>query len=459
MTDENESAGNTVIYRGVANETSARSGQRLLVVFFLLLALGALVFTLWWYLVRVPDTIELTVGAGPYRSDSYELMKEVAEVVDRHAIGVRLKVIATQDSSKNISLLNQKKLDIATIRSDTPVVNDVRLIAALFPDFFQFIARSDAGIRHIRDLIGKKIAIPPFGTDEFRSFWVVGDHYDLPMEGMKWLPMTLLKAKDKLLSGEVDAIFTVRSLRDRLLLNLFEDATLKKLRLNFIEIEQAQAIALKRPFVQVSEVPRGAFVGAAPTPENQVKTAIVNRVLVTRSDVDEAAVNELTRVLFEHRLDLIIRFALASAIVKPEENVGISAPLHEGAKQYFDRDQPSFLQENAEPIALVITVIAMLFSGLLALRKKMGNSQKNRMDSYNYMLLDIAENARNADGFDEIRALKSEMFSILETVVRALDTDEVTEEGFQSFSLLWETVRELVKDRSIELSTRVKLPQ
>ena len=66
-------------------------------------------------------------------------------------------------------------------------------------------------------------------------------------------------------------LFTVRSLRDRLLLNLFEDATITNVGLYFLEVDQAEAIALKRPFVQVDSVPRGAFIGARPTPRREVK--------------------------------------------------------------------------------------------------------------------------------------------------------------------------------------------
>ena len=41
---------------------------------------------------------------------------------------------------------------------------------------------------------------------------------------------------------------------------------------------------------------------------------------------------------------------------------------------------------------------------------------------------------------------------MLETVVVALDTDEVTDEGFQSFSLLWDAVRETINDRLDDLT-------
>ena len=122
-------------------------------------------------------------------------------------------------------------------------------------------------------------------------------------------------------------------------------------------------------------------------------------------------------------------------------------------KQFFTRDEPSFIQENAEPLALMVTVFAMLVSSLLALRSRLISSQKDRMDTYNHALLDIAELARGAESRDQIDGLKAELFTILERAVIALDTDEVTDKGFQSFSLLWESVREVVNDRLEELSS------
>ena len=393
----------------------------------------------------------LVVGAGPYRTDSHDLMKEVAEVVARHSENLVIQVRATSDPSQNISLLNRGEIDLATIRSDTPVVNDVRLVANLFSDYFQIITRSDSGINSITDLQGKNVAVPEFGTDEFKSFWIIGDHYDLSLSQVRWQAMPFQKAILQLLNGKMDALFTVRSLRDRVLIRLFEDAKLKRLRLNLLEIDQAEAIAIKRPFLQVGRIPKGAYSGANPLPQRDTNSTSVDRILVTRSAVNEDAIAELTRVLFEHRLDLTIRFALASAIKKPDVSIGLSVPLHAGSARYFNRDQPSFIQENAEPMALMITIAAMLVSAMLALRSWLTARQKNRLDSYNYVLLEIADKARSAEHLETLRELKNKLFEILNTVVRALDTDEMTEEGFQSFSLLWESVRETINDRQREL--------
>jgi TRAP transporter TAXI family solute receptor len=410
-----------------------------------------MVIAAWFYLNREVQLTTLKVAAGPYRSDSYELMEQIADVVERQSDLIRLKILPTKDSSENISKLNAQAADLATIRSDTPVIANVRMVADLFPDFFQVITRSDREIYLLTDLEGKKVAIPPFGTDEFRSFWAVADHYDLSITSIKWVAMPFAKAAGELLTGEIDALFTVRSLRDRLVLNLFEDAILKDIPLKLLEIDQAEAIQVKRPFLQAGKIPKGAYGGSPIVPNRDTVSSSVIRTLVARENIAPELVRELTRILFENRLDLVIRFALASAIHKPDIETGLSIPLHPGAEQYYNRDQPSFLQENAEPIALLITIAAMIFSGLLALRSRLTGGQKNRMDSYNYMLLEIADQARASNSHDELRRLKDELFGILETVVRALDTDEVTEEGFQSFSLLWESVREVINDQDGEL--------
>ncbi|MEZ5873041.1 MAG: TAXI family TRAP transporter solute-binding subunit [Nitratireductor sp.] len=437
-----------------ANLRSKRVRQRIVAAVVLAMVLAVSAVAGWFWLNRAPEIRQLVVGAGPYRTDSYELMRDVADVVARHSNTLRLKIQATSDSSFNISALNARTVDLATIRSDTPVLSDVRTVADLFPDYFQIIARRDANIRDINGLVGKRVAIPPFGTDEFRSFWILADHYDLPATSVKWVAAPFRDAAQDLLSGKLDAIFTVRSLRDRMLLDLFEDSSLKRLPLEFVEIRQAEAIAIKRPFLGTGSIPQGTFDGKEPTPSRDMRSSVVRRILVTRENVDPGAIAELTRIIFENRLDLTIRFALASAISEPNQSTGLSVPLHDGAQSYYDRDEPSFLQNNAEPIALLVTLAAMMGSGLLALRSRLNNSQKNRIDSYNYVLLDIADRARTAETKSDIRDLRNSMFELLETVVRALDTDEVTEEGFQSFSLLFETVREAIRERMAELPAK-----
>ncbi|MEN0000487.1 MAG: TAXI family TRAP transporter solute-binding subunit, partial [Pseudomonadota bacterium] len=388
----------------------------------------------------------------PLGSDAYVLMREVAEVVERHSDTLRLSVRATTDASQNIALLNSGEIDTAVIRSDTPVVSDIRVIADLYPDMMQLIALDETGVSSVNDLQNVSVSVPPFGTDSFRSFWVLGDHYDLPIDAMRWNAEPFQNGADRLLNREVDALFTIRSLRDAQLIRLFEDAQLKGMRLRIVPIRQAAAIAVKRPFLEAAEIPAGTYTGATPVPRRDVPTSSVDRILVSRDNISTDAIRELTRILFEHRLDLTIRFSLASAITQPDQARGLSVPLHDGAEAFYLRDEPSFIQENAEPLALLVTVATVLVSGLFALRSRLTAGQKNRADVYNYQVLDIQKRALLEDDIDELHGLKVELTDVLRTIVIALDTDDVTDEGFQSFSILLEAVRETINDRIRQLS-------
>ena len=217
--------------RRVANLRSPEKSRFWIRTAVLMIVAGLITSGIFLYLNRELAIVELKVAAGPYRSDSYELMKELADVVSRQSDFLRLKLIATKDSSQNIAILNTGQADLATIRSDTPIAAHVRMIADLFPDYFQIIAGPYSGIDQVTDLVGKTVAIPTFGTDEFRSFWAIADHYDIAITAVKWRAIPFEKAVNQLLKGEIDALFTVRSLRDRLVLNLFEDARLKKINL------------------------------------------------------------------------------------------------------------------------------------------------------------------------------------------------------------------------------------
>ena len=80
-------------------------------------------------------------------------------------------------------------------------------------------------------------------------------------------------------------------------------------------------------------------------------------------------------------------------------------------------------------------------------------ARKNRADRYNNELLALIDKVQDAGDGETVAACKAELFQILRRVVIALDTDDVTEEGFQSFSLLWDSVRRLVDDRETRLGT------
>ena len=404
----------------------------------------------WWFTRPLPEPIALRVAAGPVGSDGHTLMREVAEVVERHSETIRLTVRPSRNSSVNTLLIRNGGAELATVESSSPPVEGLAFVADLFPDFYLLIARADAGIVGVTDLTGKRVAVPEAGTTEQRNFWAMIDHYGVAPESFRFRPADTRRAGQMFFEGRVDAVFHLSSVRDPAVLSFVEEAYRRRIAMRFVAIDQARAMALKRPFLSAATIVKGAFNGDPPLPERDVETAALHRLLVARDDVAPEAMAELTRVLFENRLDLVIRMPLASAIQGPQEDT-VGLPLHEGARQFYERDKPSFLQENAEPMAFVVTLAMLLVSGLLALRRMVLARQKNRADNHNHALLALARRTREAQDVDEVREVRAELFALMERVVEALDVDKVSEEGFQSFSMIWESVRSLTRDRLAEL--------
>ncbi len=415
-------------------------------IFAVILAIAA---AGWWYVYeRKVEVITLKVASGARDSDSYLLMSEVAEVLQRHSQTLRLDVQESRNSSENISAINLGYVDLATIQANTPAYTNVKLVADLFPDYFLLVARENGPIKNVLDMKGNRIAIPEDGSTGSMAFWSVVDHYSIAPEGIRTLSTPREKGAMALLTGKADAIFLLNSLRDPfLLLKLMEEARLRGIGLHFVSIEQAEAMSLKRPFLEARKVVRGAFDGGLPMPKRDIFTPSVKRYLVAGADVADESIHELVKIIFENRLDLLIRMSLTSAITNPQDANGASLPVHAGAARFYDRDKPSFLQENAEPMALVVTILAMLISASLGLRRTLQNRAKNRGDVYNDLVLNIRRRTHDTSKAVELSGMMTELDTILETAVQALDGDKITEEGFQSFAFLWQATKDTLQEK------------
>ena len=420
----------------------------LFVVAIIVAGLGLLYFYLEDQKIGV-----LTVDSGPRDGETYFLMTEIAEVVERNSEKIRLNVISSPPIVQGETTRLKEGVNLTTVLSNTPPIPQTSLVATLYEEVFQIITRTDTGIYRIQDLDGKRLALPPHGTSELEYFWTLGDHYDLFVQNVKWESMGEMDALKALLDHQVDAIFFVGTTRNHATLKLIEEFELRENApdLRMLPIDQAPAMGVKRPYIQSFHIEKGTFDGSPPLPSRRLKTGAVLRYLVADSNTEPEHIAELTRILFENRFDLSIRFPLANRITQPSLENGIGMPLHEGADRYYTRNEPSFIVENAEPLALVVTVFAMLSSSLFALKTRFSATQKNRADRFNKEIMQLSRTISTAETIEELDACKVLLKETLRRAVEALDIDKVSDEGFQSFAFVWQTTERDLDDRMSQL--------
>ena len=142
------------------------------------------------------------------------------QVAQRHYPDLKIEVFETRGSLHNASLLDQGVVQLGTVQADQASGRKARLVAELYPDTFQIVVRPDSGIDTIGDLAGKRIALPPERSGEFKSFWFLAKHYALAAGDLKIYTGTERTTDWLLINGDVDALFRVRAPGDASILNL-----------------------------------------------------------------------------------------------------------------------------------------------------------------------------------------------------------------------------------------------
>ena len=401
---------------------------------------------MYWLRWQERAEVRLLLGAGPADGQSYVLAEAISEVVRRHHPRIEILVVPSQGSSQNAELLSSGRLDLAITQTQIKAPPTARLIAPLFYDAVQILAREDSGIKSPGQLKGKIVALPALGSSGFTSFWVLMSHYDIDESEVTALPMSPEAATWAMRSGAVDAVFLSHPPGSPAVRKVFEGGNA-----SLVAIDQAAALRLNWPTIEVGLIPMGSYRGEPAVPPNDLTTVAVRLLLTAREDLDPRLIRDLTEILFERRKELMEISPLAASITAPDMVSGTFMPIHDGAQRFYDRERPSFLQENAEVIALLLSLCALGLSSLVRMAQQ---GRKKHLESYNAELLALYSNVKNSTDPDAIFEAKEETIQVLVRVLDDAEEGTVTEEGFHVFSLTWDAVYRALQDRFTTLPWR-----
>ncbi|OLP17767.1 hypothetical protein BST81_15160 [Leptolyngbya sp. 'hensonii'] len=380
--------------------------------------------------------VRLTIAAGSQTGESYQLSQALAKVVARHRPKIQIQVLETEGTIQSLEVLQSGKAQMVAAQADIPAPEVARLVTFLFPDLFQLVVTEKSGIGQVPDLQGKRVGLPPKGGGQYASFLFLADHYRLNPEDPLFLPMPSETIADEAFrKKQVDAIFRVRPPGNRSILELVQ-----KHGGRLIAIDQATAMKIRKPTIDTAFVPKGAYQGSPPIPATDLPTVAVQRLLLAHRDVDPEVVKEITAVMYEHRQDLMNEMPLAAYITPPNGTAATSMPIHPGAQAYYDKDKPSFFQENADFLGLILSLILLGWSGLSWAKSRLEQGRKDEADGFIRQVTTLMNKPRTATTRQELR-------KILATAVNALIEEEISLEAFQSFRVVWQIAMDDLRDQ------------
>lgn len=411
----------------------------------LLSLIMACAFAVQW--IREQNRVyTLTLATAGKDGEYYAFGQALSKVVAKHHPQIQITVVASEGSLQNMELLQQKRVQLALVQSDTPAKPSVRAIAPLFPEMFHLIASAQSDIQSVGDLKGKRIALMPKGSGSYVLFWPLSQHYGLAPADFKPVILPPPQAHAALRQGNVDAVFRVIALGNPAIRQHLQTSQAK-----LVPIDQGAALQLSLPALEATIIPKGTYNGAIPIPTEDLSTVAVRAMLVTTEDIDQGVIYQITRLLFEARSELVKQHPQSAMIRPPDSDQPVGLPLHPGANAYYNQDQPNFLVEYAEPLGLLLSVSILGFSGIWQIRLWLQARQKNRADMYNLEILGLIDQVHSADDLEQLAQVRHHLYEIFQKVVVDLDQDRISPESFQSFTFPWDVAVSTIRHKEMLL--------
>lgn len=204
---------------------------------------------------------------------------------------------------------------------------NIRGITALYPNFCQVITLKDTGIKEIEDMVGKRIGVGAPGSgvevDARNILKVHGITYDDIEEDY----LSYAESVEQMKNGTIDAAFLTSGLPNSSIMDL---ATTHDVVIVTIRPEMVEKLQESIPYYSSEIIPAGTYDN-----EEDVFTAAVKTILITREDLDEDTVYDITKTLFENLDAMRDTHNAANNIDIEKFNEGMPVPIHPGAERYF----------------------------------------------------------------------------------------------------------------------------
>jgi len=213
---------------------------------------------------------------------------------------------------------------------DDPPITELRSIANLYPESIHIVTRKDAGIKTVRDLIGKRVSLDEPGSGTLIDARLVLNEYGISENDIEAEYMKPDLAIRRIRNNKLDAFFVVAGYPARAISELAADTEIKLLP---IDGPEAARLVSRNRFLVKDNIPAGVYADVA-----RVSTISVGAQWLVGASVDAEIVYGITRALWNEssRKLLDSGHAKGKRITLETALQGITIPLHPGARRFYD---------------------------------------------------------------------------------------------------------------------------
>ncbi len=159
------------------------------------------------------------------------------------------------------------------------------------------------------------------------------------------------------------------------------------------------------PQLQTTRIP--ALTYNLPGNEEGIEALAVDMLLVSHRRVDASLIYALTQMLVEQKPRVAATEpALFRWLTMDFSGDLLAYPLHRGARQYLERDEPGFLERYAETLNFLVYIAVLLVTGVLAFGRWRARRRKDRIDGFYQRVLALRTESPSLGVDDTLEALE-----------------------------------------------------
>lgn len=287
------------------------------------------------------------IGTGGTAGTYYPIGGLIANAIsgngDQGVPGLVATAVSSNGSVANINAVKSGGLEGGFTQSDVAYwaytgtglydgkgkVDDLRLIATLYPETVHLVARKDAGIKSVADLKGKRVSLDEPGSGTIVDARIVLNAYGLTEDDIEAEYLKPGPAGDRLKDGALDAYFFVGGYPTGAVSEL---ASTNGISLVPIDGPEMEKILKDYSFFAKDTVPADTYKDVP-----EINTISVAAQLVTNAKQSDDLVYNITKTMWNDasRKAFDAGHAKGKMITLPNAVTSLGIPLHPGAERFY----------------------------------------------------------------------------------------------------------------------------
>jgi TRAP transporter TAXI family solute receptor len=209
--------------------------------------------------------------------------------------------------------------------------DNIRAICAVYPTYFQQIVRLGSGIETMNDIRGKRMIVggPASGTENATRIVYAAHGYDY-IDKQDVIPdwLGVAAGQEKMQNQQADGMTSISPYPYSVYTEMTMTDVGKLISLNDDAI--VNLCGGDSPYAP-GTIPAGTYKHQ----DKDVKTIVMQTILIAKGDISDDLVYELTKLIFENREYLLAQNNAFGYMDVNTASQGITIPLHPGAEKYY----------------------------------------------------------------------------------------------------------------------------